>query len=123
MDILYIAAFITLVAIFLLGISWMRIGLFNLSGKKLEQRLKKVTKTPAKGMFAGIVMTSILQSSSAVMLITIGFVATRLLLIPANNWHYFRDKYRHDLNITVYFIRFIEFSHSSYPPGNFMPPI
>ena len=46
MDILYIAAFITLVVIFLLGISWMRIGLFNLSGKKLEQRLKKVTKTP-----------------------------------------------------------------------------
>ena len=82
MDILYIAAFITLVAIFLLGISWMRIGLFNLSGKKLEQRLKKVTKTPVKGMFAGIVMTSILQSSSAVMLITIGFVATRLLLFP-----------------------------------------
>lgn len=60
----------------------MRIGLFNLSGKKLEQRLKKVTNTPVKGMFAGIVMTSILQSSSAVMLITIGFVSTRLLLFP-----------------------------------------
>ena len=60
----------------------MRIGLFNLSGKKLEHRLKKVTNTPVKGMFAGIVMTSILQSSSAVMLITIGFVSTRLLLFP-----------------------------------------
>ena len=60
----------------------MRIGLFNLSGKKLEQRLKMVTKTPLKGMFAGIVMTGILQSSSAVMLITIGFVSTRLLLFP-----------------------------------------
>ena len=60
----------------------MRIGLFNISGKKLEQRLKSVTNTPVKGMFSGIVMTSILQSSSAVMLITIGFVSTRLLLFP-----------------------------------------
>ena len=45
---LYIAAFIILVAIFLLGITWMRIGLFNLSGKKLEQWLKKVTNTPVQ---------------------------------------------------------------------------
>ena len=35
-----------------------------------------------KGMFAGMIMTSILQSSSAVMIITIGFVSTRLLLFP-----------------------------------------
>lgn len=79
---LFIGAFIMLVVTFLLGITWMRIGLFNLSGKKLEQWLKKVTHTPTKGMFAGIVMTSILQSSSAVMIITIGFVSTRLLLFP-----------------------------------------
>ena len=79
---LFIGAFVLLVAVFLLGITWMRIGLFNISGKKLENWLKKVTQTPAKGMFAGIIMTSILQSSSAVMIITIGFVSTRLLLFP-----------------------------------------
>ena len=43
---LFIGAFIILVVIFLLGITWMRIGLFNMSGKKLEQWLKKVTNTP-----------------------------------------------------------------------------
>ena len=79
---LFIGAFIILVVIFLLGITWMRIGLFNMSGKKLEQWLKKVTNTPTKGMFAGMIVTSILQSSSAVMIITIGFVSTRLLLFP-----------------------------------------
>ncbi|MCZ2259078.1 Na/Pi symporter [Sporosarcina sp. G11-34] len=79
---LFLGAFIILVVIFLLGISWMRIGLFNISGRRMEQWLKKVTNTPTKGMFSGIVMTSILQSSSAVMIITIGFVSTRLLLFP-----------------------------------------
>lgn len=48
----------------------------------MEQWLKKVTNTPVKGMFAGIAMTSILQSSSAVMVITIGFVSTGLLSFP-----------------------------------------
>ena len=117
---LYIAAFITLVAIFLLGITWMRIGLFNISGKKLEQWLKKVTNTPAKGMFAGIIMTSILQSSSAVMIITIGFVSTRLLLFPQTIGIILGTNIGTTLTLRVYFLQFIEFSYSIYLSRDFL---
>ena len=79
---LFLGAFIILVAVFLLGITLMRAGLFILGSKKMEQWLKKMTNTPTKGMFAGIAMTGVLQSSSAVMVIMIGLVSTRLLLFP-----------------------------------------
>lgn len=79
---LFIGAFIVLVAVFLLGITLMRAGLFILGSKKMEQWLKKMTNTPTKGMVAGIAMTGVLQSSSAVMVIMIGLVSTKLLLFP-----------------------------------------
>lgn len=79
---LFLGAFIVLVAVFLLGITLMRAGLFILGSKKMEHWLKKTTNTPVKGMFVGIAMTGVLQSSSAVMVIMIGLVSTRLLLFP-----------------------------------------
>ena len=79
---LFIGAFILLVAVFLRGITLMRAGLFILCGDKTEQWMKKLTNTPVKGMFAGTVLTSILQSSSAVMVITIGLVSTGLITFP-----------------------------------------
>lgn len=79
---LLLLVFIFFVLCFLLGMTWMRIGLFNLSGKKLEGWIRKVTHTPFKGMLAGILMTGMLQSSSAVMIITVGFVSARLLMFP-----------------------------------------
>ncbi|MGE8206196.1 Na/Pi symporter [Heyndrickxia sp. NPDC080065] len=79
---LYLGLFICLVVSFLLGMTWLRIGLFNISGKAMELWLKKVTSTPLKGMIVGIIMTAILQSSSAVMVITVGLVAARVLTFP-----------------------------------------
>lgn len=76
----YVAIFVILVGCFLAGMMWMRVGLFHIAGEKPANWLKKVTNTPVKGMLAGILMTGILQSSSAVMVITIGFVSTKLLL-------------------------------------------
>lgn len=81
-DMLYIGLFVGLVGSFLLGMTWLRVGLFNISGKAMEQWLKKVTSTPIKGMIIGIIMTAILQSSSAVMVITVGLVAARVLSFP-----------------------------------------
>lgn len=81
-DMLYFFLFICLVGCFLLGMTWLRIGLFNISGKAMEDWLKKVTSTPVKGMLVGIVMTAILQSSSAVMVITVGLVSARVLAFP-----------------------------------------
>jgi phosphate:Na+ symporter len=80
--VLYLVLFICLVGMFILGITWLRIGLFNLSGNAMEKWLKKITSTPLKGMLVGIIMTPILQSSAAVMVITVGLVAARVIAFP-----------------------------------------
>lgn len=71
--------FAVFIAIFLYGMTVMRIGLYNLSHKKLQQILISMTDTPLKGMIIGTIITAILQSSSAVMVITIGFIAAGIL--------------------------------------------
>src|SRR5690606_7484255 len=79
---LYIFFAIVLAFCFLLGMTWLRVGLFNLSGTKMKEMLQRVTTTPINGMIAGIVMTIILQSSSAVTVITVGLVSARILTFP-----------------------------------------
>jgi phosphate:Na+ symporter len=59
-----------------------RIGLFNLSAAKLKDWLIKLTSTPLKGMLTGTLITALLQSSTAVMVITIGFVSARMMTFP-----------------------------------------
>lgn len=60
----------------------LRSGLFNLSGDTLKSGLAKLTSSPWKGLLAGVGFTCILQSSSAVMVITIGLISARLLTFP-----------------------------------------
>lgn len=79
---LYILLFTVLAGCFLLGMTWMRIGLFNLSGSAIEKGLRKATGTPLTGMIAGIAMTAVLQSSSAVTVIAVGLVSARILTFP-----------------------------------------
>ncbi|WP_433743227.1 Na/Pi symporter [Falsibacillus pallidus] len=74
--------FISFILCFILGITWMRIGLYNLSGKQLNKWLHRFTETPLKGMAAGTVVTGILHSSAAVMVMTIGFVSAGLITFP-----------------------------------------
>lgn len=62
--------------------SLLRKGLLNLSGDSLKIWLTKVTDAPWKGVIAGIIVTCILQSSSAVMIIAIGLIAARMLTFP-----------------------------------------
>lgn len=63
------------IAIFLVGMSVMRLGLFYLSGEKLKTVLSKLTNKSWKGFLAGILLTGLLQSSSAVMVMTVGLVS------------------------------------------------
>ncbi|MBE6183969.1 Na/Pi symporter [Heyndrickxia ginsengihumi] len=79
---LYFCLFICFIFIFLFGITRLRIGLLNLSEKKIELWLKRFTKTPFIGMVFGMLMTALLQSSSAVMVITVGLVGARILSFP-----------------------------------------
>lgn len=75
----YFLFFILFIIAFLTGMAILRIGLFNISGEKLKIWLEKLTYSPLLGLLAGTGVTAVLQSSSAVMVITIGLIAANVL--------------------------------------------
>ena len=70
-----ITLFAVFISIFLYGMTIMRIGLYNMAHKRIETILFTLTNTPLKGMLVGTLVTACLQSSSAVMIMTIGLVS------------------------------------------------
>ncbi|ADI26034.1 Na/Pi symporter [Geobacillus sp. C56-T3] len=66
-------------ALFLLGMFMMKAGLYTLSGHRLKRWLMRFTATPLQGFAAGLATTALLQSSSAVMVMTVGLVAAGYL--------------------------------------------
>ncbi|MCL6571879.1 MAG: Na/Pi symporter [Bacillus sp. (in: Bacteria)] len=78
----YIVLFIFCILLFIFGMTIIRFGLFNLSANKLKLWLIKLTNTPLKGMLTGTFVTALLQSSSAVMVITIGLISTKFMTFP-----------------------------------------
>ncbi len=79
---LYIVLFIFCILLFICGMYIIRFGLFNLSGHNLKNWLIKLTSTPLKGMLTGTFITALLQSSTAVMVITIGLISSRIMTFP-----------------------------------------
>lgn len=69
-------------AIFFFGLQVMRIGLAQLSGRRLEQWLSQFTKTPLISFVTGLLSTMLLQSSSAVTVLAIGFVNAKVMRFP-----------------------------------------
>lgn len=61
-------------AIFLFGISLMGDALTNFAGPKLRGYVEKYTSNPIMGVLVGIVITGLIQSSSATTVIAISFV-------------------------------------------------
>lgn len=57
----------------------LRTGLYNLSAERLKKWLVTLTDAPWKGLLLGTAVTAVLQSSSAVMILTIGLVAAKML--------------------------------------------
>lgn len=57
---------------FLFGMYAMRTGFQNLAGKKMEQWMGRFTRTPVHSFWMGLLSTFVLQSSSAVTVLTIG---------------------------------------------------
>ncbi|MGG4450958.1 Na/Pi cotransporter family protein [Brevibacillus porteri] len=57
---------------FLFGMYAMRSGFQNLAGKKMEEWMGRFTRTPLHSFWIGLFATFILQSSSAVTVLTIG---------------------------------------------------
>lgn len=68
-------------AVFIFGMQLMRIGFENLFLYKIKKLLHVVTSTPLKGLLTGIVVTALLQSSSAVALIVIGLTHARAMTL------------------------------------------
>lgn len=79
---LYILLFSFLIGLFITGMTLLKIGLFNLSSNKLKVWLSKLTSSPWQGLIVGTIITALIQSSSAVMVITIGLIAARILSFP-----------------------------------------
>lgn len=67
------------IALFLYGMSFMGDQLEKLSGGKLEQILEKMTDKTYKGILLGAVVTAVIQSSSAVTVMVVGFVNSGIM--------------------------------------------
>ncbi len=65
--------------IFFYGLSLMRTGLDRLAGHRLEEWLLRFTRTPWHGFLTGTIATALLQSSTAITVITVGLVNARVL--------------------------------------------
>lgn len=68
-------------ALFLFGIKYMSDGLQSLAGSKMRTFLEKGTKTPVRGVLSGIMITGLIQSSSATTVLTVGLVNSGLLTL------------------------------------------
>lgn len=66
-------------AMFLFGMNVMGTGLEKLSGGKLESILERLTSSPLKGVALGAAVTGIIQSSSAVTVMVVGFVNSGIM--------------------------------------------
>lgn len=66
-------------ALFLYGMDVMGNGLKKLAGGKLESILEKLTSTRIKGFFLGLFVTSVIQSSSATIVMLVGFVNSGIM--------------------------------------------
>ena len=74
------------VGLFLLGMWMMTEGLKLSAGPQLEQMLARATRSRGRGLAAGVLVTAIVQSSSAVTVATIGFVNAGLLNLSQALW-------------------------------------
>ena len=68
--------------IFLYGMNLMSESLKKLAGNKLKLFLEKTTNTPLKGILVGILITALIQSSSATSALVVGLVRAGLMTLP-----------------------------------------
>lgn len=79
MDIFSILTLIGGLALFLYGMELMGDGLKKLAGGKLESFLARLTSNRFKGFLLGLVVTAIIQSSSATTVMLVGFVNSGIM--------------------------------------------
>lgn len=69
------------VAIFVYGMNMLGEGLQKVAGEKLRKIVGLLTSNPIMGIFVGIVVTVLIQSSSATTVMVIGFVSAGLMTL------------------------------------------
>jgi phosphate:Na+ symporter len=70
--------------IFMLGLEFMSDGINHLAANRMREMLAKIAGTPSKGLFAGTLITGVLQSSTAMTVMVVGLVnAGVIALRPA----------------------------------------
>ncbi len=79
MDIFALLTLIGGLAFFLYGMNIMGKGLETLSGSRLQGILEKMTSSTIKGVLLGLVVTAIIQSSSATTVMVVGFVNSGIM--------------------------------------------
>lgn len=68
-------------ALFLYGMEIMGDGLKNSSAGALKKVLEKVTSNPVKSFFLGVIITAIIQSSTATIVIVVGLIGAGVLTL------------------------------------------
>ena len=76
---LSLLVFIAGIALLLFGMRFMRDGLESAARRRMQEALKTLTRNPLVGFITGTVITALVQSSTAVTVITIGFVNAGIL--------------------------------------------
>lgn len=81
MDLFDILSLVGGLALFLFGMQLMGNALEKKAGSKLKDILGKMTKSPVSGFLLGLVVTSIIQSSSATTVMIVGFVNSGIMTL------------------------------------------
>jgi Na/Pi-cotransporter len=69
------------IALFIYGMTLLSEGLQQIAGNKMKTALSYITKHRVTGILAGAVVTALVQSSSAITVMTVGFVNAGLLTL------------------------------------------
>ncbi len=81
MDIFDILSLVCGLALFLYGMDVMGAGLKKSAGRKLKTILGNLTSSKFKGFLLGLVVTAVIQSSSATTVMVVGFVTSGTMLL------------------------------------------
>lgn len=79
MDTWYVIGMLGGLALFLYGMNSMGDGLELAAGNKMQKILEKLTTNKFLGVFVGLVVTAVIQSSSATTVMVVGFVNSNLM--------------------------------------------
>ena len=79
MDIFSVIRLLGGLAMFLYGMEIMGDGLKNLSGSALKNVLGKATQNVVMGVITGMLVTAVIQSSTATIVLTVGLISAGIL--------------------------------------------